>query len=183
MKRSAEKLKAACITVLGSGHAPFASGTWGSLAAVALFLPLWAAVNSGGVARYWAEAGLVAGILVSSWLSVLWGPWAIERYGRSDPKQFTLDEFAGQWVALLALPIAFPADLWSCACVIGGQFVLFRVFDVFKVPPASQAESLPAGWGVLVDDLVAGAYANVVGQLLWRLTPAAAWLGVAALPG
>jgi len=63
--------------------------------------------------------------------------------------------------------------------VIGGQFVLFRALDVIKPPPARGLERLRAGWGILLDDLVAGAYANVLGQLLWRATPLAAWLAKA----
>ena len=89
-----------------------------------------------------------------------------------------LDEFAGQWFALLALPVGLDAGLRAVACVVGGQFVLFRVLDIVKPPPAFGLQRLPAGWGILVDDLAAGAYANLVGQLLWRLTPLAAWLGV-----
>jgi phosphatidylglycerophosphatase A len=178
LSRAADHVKAACITVLGSGHAPFATGTWGSLVATALFLGPWGLGAAGIVPRGAVEGLLVAGIVVSSGLSVAWGKWAIERYQRGDPKQFTLDEFAGQWVALLVAPLALGADAWSLLCVAGGQFLLFRVCDIVKPPPARQLERLPAGWGILLDDLFAGLYANIVGQLLWRLTPAAAWLGV-----
>ena len=48
-------------------------------------------------------------------------------------------------------------------------FLLFRVFDIWKPPPANWAERLPAGLGVMADDLVAGLYANLLGQVLWRL--------------
>ncbi len=64
------------------------------------------------------------------------------------------------------------------AGVLVGQFLLFRVFDVVKPPPARQAEALPAGWGILTDDLIAGVYANLVGQVIWRVTPLAGMLGV-----
>ncbi len=120
---------------------------------------------------------LVAGVLGSSWFSVRLGGWAIARFGRSDPRPFVLDEFAGQWTALLALPVSYHAGGGSVAWVAGVSFLLFRVFDVLKPPPARQAESLPAGWGILIDDLVAGLYANLVGQVLWRLPPVTAWLG------
>ncbi len=178
MSKRADLVKTACITVLGSGFAPFASGSWGSLVAVVLFAPIWFGMAGGPANRAWVEVALIGGILVSSWLSVHWGEWAIARFGSTDPKQFVLDEFAGQWVALLALPICLEADLWTWGWLVGGQLFLFRLFDVLKPPPARQAERLPAGWGILVDDLFAGVYANVVGQLLWRLTPLAARLGV-----
>ena len=173
MRRANDTLRTACITVLGSGFMPFASGTWGSLVAVALWIPLWWFTPRGVL-----ELLTVAGILVASVLSVRWGGWAIARFGRADPKPFVLDEFAGQWVALLALPCTAASDFWTWAYVVGGQFLLFRACDIIKPPPARQAERLPAGWGVLLDDIFAGIYANAAGQLLWRLTPVAAALGV-----
>jgi phosphatidylglycerophosphatase A len=173
-----DRLRTACITVLGAGFAPFASGTWGSAFAIVLFAPIWLGARALAAPQFLVELALVAGIVVASWLSVRWGGWAIARFGSSDPKQFTLDEFAGQWVALLLLPIGLHADVWSALCLAASQFFFFRLFDVIKPPPARQAESLPAGWGILTDDLFAGLYANLVGQLLWRLTPLAAWLGV-----
>lgn len=173
-----DKFKAACVTVGGSGYAPIASGTWGSAAAVLPFAVIWWICGTASAPRGVLEGLVVAGVLISSVLSVQFGEWAIARFGRKDPGQFVLDEFAGQWVALLLMPIGMTADLWSFACVVGGQFFLFRVMDVIKPPPARQLERQPAGWGILLDDLFAGAYANIVGQLLWRLTPLAAWLGV-----
>ncbi len=182
-----DRLKDACITVLGAGHLRPAPGTWGSLFAIVLFLPIGALVAGARPPRMVLEILIVLGILAASWLSVRWGGWAIARFGSADPRQFTLDEFAGQWTALLFLPWAYwgthAVDLWSPACLLGGQFVLFRIFDVLKPPPARQLEALPAGWGILVDDLFAGAYANVVGQVLWRLTPLAAWLRVTVAGG
>ncbi len=175
---SSNRLKTICITTLGSGFAPVAPGTWGSLVAVVLFAVIWCAATTGAVARPVLELAIIAGILLSSWLSVRWGPWAIEHFGHGDPRQFTLDEFAGQWVALLLLPTALAGDWLTWLYITAGQFLLFRLFDIVKPPPARQAERLPAGWGVLTDDLIAGAYANLVGQMLWRWTPLAAWLGV-----
>jgi phosphatidylglycerophosphatase A len=186
LTRGREALRTACITGLGSGFAPFAPGSWGSLVALLLFtIVWWAAVGAKTSCalpesgpRAAVEAVTIVGILVASVLSVRWGEWAIARFASPDPKPFTLDEVAGQWVALLVLPLALGGSFWSFACVAGGQFFFFRLFDVLKPPPARQAESLPAGWGILVDDLCAGLYANIVGQLLWRLTPLQHWLGV-----
>ncbi len=178
MRRGPARVRTACITVLGSGHAPVASGTWGSLVAVGVFLLAWWGMAALSAARSALELLLILGVALASWLSVAWGSWAVERFRSRDPKPFVLDEFAGQWISLLALPIAFEADWWSVGCVVGGQFVLFRVLDILKPPPARQAERLRDGWGILADDLVAGLYANLVGQCVWRLTPASAWLGV-----
>jgi phosphatidylglycerophosphatase A len=165
------------VTVFGSGFLPLAPGTWGSLAAVAAFAVLWSLVTAAGAPRAVIEIVLVAGVLASSVVSVRLGGWAVARFGRSDPRPFVLDEVAGQWAALLALPVGYHAEVWAVAWVAGLSFALFRVFDVVKPAPARRAESLPAGWGILLDDLVAGVYANLVGQVLWRLPPLAAWLG------
>jgi len=178
LNRTADGFKSTCITVLGSGFAPFAPGTWGSLYALLLFASLWWVATATALPRGAVELVLVAGIVLSSILAVAWGRWAVAYFNSGDPKPFTLDEFAGQWVALLILPIHPSANLWTLAWVAGGQFILFRIFDIIKPTPARQAERLPAGWGILTDDLVAGLYANIVGQVLWRLTPLPAWLGV-----
>ncbi len=175
--RLADHVRAAAITVFGCGHAPFASGTWGSAGAIAIFvgiLALAGPLRAGGTAVDLLV--LVPGVVISSALCVIWGDWAIARYASSDPKPFVLDEFAGQWLALLALP----GLSWGSGWLPGGeflavlfvQFVLFRVMDVLKPPPAYQIQRVSGGWGVLLDDLFAGLYANLAGQLIWRLTPA-----------
>lgn len=169
-----------CLTVLGSGYAPFASGSWGSLVAALIFCGVWFLIpmsNSGRDALLLCIT--LGGILISSVLSIVWGEWAIARWGRKDPKQFVLDEFAGQWVALLLLPPIAAKGLVPLGFVVGVQFFLFRLFDVLKPPPARQIDrDWPGGWGILCDDLVAGFYALLIGQLLWRVTPLAMWLGL-----
>ena len=173
-----DSLKAACITVLGSGRLRPASGTWGSATSVLIFAGCWWLAATSLQSRAAIEATIALGVVLSSVLSVVWGEWAIAYFKNGDPKDFVLDEFAGQWVALAWLPLGLAADLPAFACVVGGQFFLFRILDIIKPPPARQLERLHAGWGILLDDLFAGAYANAIGQLLWRLTPLATWLGV-----
>lgn len=170
-----DRIKAAIITVLGSGHAPFASGTFGSAAALALYALAWLAVSRLGVAPIGFDLAVVTpGIVLAAVLGVRWGAWAIRRYGSDDPKPFVLDEFAGQWIALLFLPPAAASSLTAWVTVVSGQFVLFRAMDVLKPPPARQIDQhWPDGWGITFDDLVAGVYANIAGQCLWRLTPLA----------
>lgn len=153
------------------------SGTAGSGVALLIAAGVWALWRQMQTGRWALETVLAIGTIVACVLSVRWGSWAVARYGGKDPKQFTLDEFAGQWVALLGLPLLSTEPSWLLAAVALGQFVLFRGFDVWKPPPARQVERWPDGWGILCDDLFAGLYANVLGQVLWRLTPLAAWLG------
>ncbi|TWT46298.1 Phosphatidylglycerophosphatase A [Phycisphaerae bacterium RAS1] len=181
-------VRTACITVLGSGFAPFASGSWGSLVAVILWVVARQALIASGAGGTVIEVATVGGVLIASALSVAWGEWAIRRFGRKDPKQFVLDEFAGQWIALLFLPLpaASASDAAASgplAFVVAMQFVLFRAFDVIKPPPARQLERLPAGWGILLDDLFAGLYASLAGQALLRYAGVGAALGLQPATG
>lgn len=172
-----ERLREAVITVCGAGYAPFASGSWGSLAAIAMFLPIW--LLAGGTSLTTATVTLyilAPGVLLACCAAIAWGDWALKKFASSDPKPFVIDEFAGQWIALAYFPLS-GAGWWDVAVVLGMQFFLFRVFDVLKPPPAAQLERLPGAWGVLFDDLAAGVYANVAGQMIWQLTPLPAWVG------
>jgi len=129
--------------------APVAPGTVGSLAA----LPIW-----------WfalAELPLVpqlAFVVVAALLAI----WIVERACRAaavgDAPQVVLDEVVGQWLALVAAPKTLPALLLG--------FVLFRAFDILKPPPVRWADRrLSGGFGVVVDDLLAGVLAALVLQL------------------
>lgn len=159
------------MTGFGLGYAPVASGTAGSAGALVLALGIWAAAGAVGV----GNLGLNLLWLVLSMLAtagcVRWGNWAIDYFAgrggkRGDPGQVVLDEFAGQWVALIALPML---SLGRTLVVLGVQFFWFRLFDVLKPPPARRLEKLPGGWGIALDDLAAGVYANLVGQVIFRV--------------
>jgi len=142
-----DRLALVVATVGGVGYSPVAPGTAGSLVAVAI---LWLAPFS--------RFGLIAYFIVVT----LVGVWAAHRaeglIGGKDPGAIVIDEVAGMTLSVLALPLT-PAVL-----VIA--FVLFRVFDVVKPPPARGSQSLRGGVGVVVDDLIAGLYTlAVVGVL------------------
>ncbi len=94
------------------------------------------------------------------------GDFAKRAFGKTDPSQCTLDEWAGQAVALIALPLG---GTWKQRLIaVGVAFVVFRVLDIIKPPPARQAEKLWGGLGIVADDLVAGVYANIISQLILR---------------
>ena len=57
---------------------------------------------------------------------------------------------------------------WGTGINLAAAFLAFRIFDITKPPPARQLERLPAGWGILLDDLAAAVYANLVCQVLLR---------------
>ena len=138
----------------GLGYAPVAPGTFGSLLGLGLGWPLmilggWSSLLSGTV------------------LMVALGIWAAEgvarRLGRTDPGEAVVDEIAGQMLTLLFLPPTFAA--------MGLGFLFFRFFDIVKPFPARRMEALPGGLGIMMDDLVAGVYANLAVQALAYLFP------------
>lgn len=161
-------IKKLCMTGFYSGFSPFASGTAGSAVAAAIALGVWAVLNTASVPAYTLDTVWIVLVLISTIGCGVWGDWAIAHLParkEGDPGAVVLDEFAGQWIALIALPMA---TLPQALIVLAGQFFLFRFFDVFKPPPARQLEKLHGGWGIVADDLAAGIYANLVGQLFFR---------------
>lgn len=87
------------------------------------------------------------------------GIWASGKYAveieKNDPSEVIVDEAVGVWIAMLG-HVSSPA---SAGFGIPALF-LFRVFDILKPIPVSTAERLPGGWGIMADDVVAGAMAN-----------------------
>ena len=134
----------------GSGLAPKAPGTFGSLAAILPWLLL----------RYLSLPINLLVIVVGFFIGV----WACDVAGRAvgvdDHRSLVWDEFIGQWIALLP---ALLAPWWA---VVGG-FGLFRLFDVWKPWPIRWFDRhLKGGLGVMVDDVIAGVFAAVV---LWAI--------------
>jgi phosphatidylglycerophosphatase A len=150
-------------TGLGTGYAPVAPGTFGSAGAVVVYaLAVWALPTP------YCVLGVMAIVAIFfSAACVLLGPFTEKAFGKKDPSQCTADEWAGQALTMLALPMIGPGA-WI-TCLVG--FGMFRLFDITKPPPVRQLEKLPQGWGVLVDDLAAGVYANIASQLILRLLP------------
>jgi len=152
------------LTGLGTGHLPIAPGTWGSAGACIVFIAVAFAAGgqqiclTGTMLILAAAATLICGFL---------GRWAEADFGRKDPGQVTLDEWAGQAIALCWLPLG--AGPWGWIVATGAAFVAFRAFDIIKPPPIRRLEKLPGGWGIVADDLLAGVYANITLQLVLRL--------------
>jgi phosphatidylglycerophosphatase A len=148
------------VTGFGTGYLPIAPGTWGSAAVVVIYLAA-AAIFAG---NQLAVSGVMAAVLLlSCWGCVAFGRFAERRYGRKDPRQCTIDEWAGQALTLMCVPLTSTWYDWVIAAGVG--FFSFRLFDILKPAPARSLERLREGWGVLVDDLVAGGYAAVVSVL------------------
>jgi phosphatidylglycerophosphatase A len=150
------------VTFGGAGMSPVAPGTVGSLATAVMLAIVSQMIGVNIIAWYVALAVLM---LAACSLCVWLGPWASKFYGRKDAQPVVLDEVAGVCLTLMGQPyFGGMRQMWS----IGMAFLMFRVFDIIKPPPARQLERLPEGWGVLLDDLAAAVYANVACQvMLW----------------
>ena len=141
---------------LGLGWLPLAPGTWGSLPAVVIFVVLlWLGVPA--VVICLVMAGLV---ILGSVSCVVFAPAAIEATGKKDPGEVVADELAGQAVAFLAAGFFAAESNGAILGLVG--FLAFRFFDILKPPPCRQLEKLPAGVGILADDLMAGVYAAII---------------------
>jgi phosphatidylglycerophosphatase A len=145
-------------TGAGSGYAPIAPGTAGSGVGLLLYA-LLIRLPGAGFALAVAATALVG----------IWAAGRAEReFGRKDDGRITIDEIAGMLVSLVALPVRLDVAVVA--------FFLFRLFDIVKPPPVRRLERLRGGLGVVTDDLVAGLYANLVGQILWRVfLPGGLW--------
>ena len=138
-------------TFFGAGLLKPGPGTWGSVAATAIWYGALRAAHLNG----WAVAWLtLAGALVVTAIGVPAATIVEREAGREDPGFVVIDEVAGQWVVLAACPVE-----WRHALV---GLALFRLFDIVKPWPARQLERLHGGAGIVLDDLAAGVYGLLV---------------------
>jgi phosphatidylglycerophosphatase A len=126
------------------GHCPIAPGTAGSLLALIIYVLMLA---SRPVLFTCATAFL--------FFIGVWAATETEKTHGHDASVIVVDEMVGMWIAV-AFPASGPAWIWPAA-----SFLLFRLFDIVKPFPANVSQKLPKGWGVMVDDVVAGVYSNL----------------------
>lgn len=153
MEKITDKIVKILASGLGSGYVPLAPGTAGSLLALIIWwlMPpfLWLRSFS----------------LVLSLILGIWSATKAEKTWGHDNGKIVIDEIAGMWISLLFLPKTIPIYLMS--------FLLFRAMDIIKPLGARNIQNLKGGWGVVADDVLAGIYANILGQIVvmifWRL--------------
>jgi phosphatidylglycerophosphatase A len=142
----------------GAGWLPVAPGTWGATVAI---LPLFFFTKIGPsvFSSFHTVFTLILTIfiVIFTWIGVKAADFLHDEWG-DDPKQIVIDEMVGVWIAILGLSLTVPN------LIIG--FVLFRFFDIAKPLGIRQLEKIKGGWGVMLDDVLAGVYANIVLQVL-----------------
>ena len=135
-------------TLFGIGLAPLGPGTAASLVA----LPLAALI-----ATWFGNLPLLGAALVLGILAIPVSGIYANRAGREDPPECVVDELAGQWLACAFAPLTWQGYALA--------FVLFRLFDITKLWPVSAAERMRGGFGIVADDMVAGAMAGAIVML------------------
>lgn len=133
-------------TGLGCGYIPKIPGTVASLLAVIL---------------YWFFAVDLFMLLIISLLLFIFGVPAatkVEQIEGKDSGKIVIDEITGQLLTFVFIPLT------GINIVMG--FVLFRIFDILKPYPINISQKLPGGWGVMIDDVLAAVYANIVLRLI-----------------
>lgn len=150
-------------TWFGCGLSPIMSGTAGSLGA--LPFAFYIHYFYGGGALFFAS---IAIFIIGVWAS---NQYLAKMQSSEDPGEIVIDEVAGQW---LILSVMFPT--WESYLV---GFILFRAFDIVKPWPVCLADrKIKGGFGVMFDDMVAGAYPII---LFWLFAATAAFINVSAV--
>ena len=136
-------------TVFGVGFLPVAPGTWATAVGVGIAyclgnnLPVYTIV-----------------VLVLLALGVITTGIVEKQLNQKDPGFLVIDEVVGVMIALWHLPLVWPVMICG--------FFLFRAFDMFKIYPINKLEALPGGWGIMLDDCMAGAYTNIILRIALR---------------
>jgi phosphatidylglycerophosphatase A len=155
-----------------SGYSPWASGTAGTLVGILLylipgiqapivFIPLILIAFAGGVLTSRRIAETEGHRLTAT------AAYAKEKFQKGaehavDPSIVVIDEIVGIWISLLWMP----KTVFSVVIC----FFVFRALDVLKPEPARMVERIPNGWGIMLDDVVAGVYTNMICRILVVIT-------------
>jgi phosphatidylglycerophosphatase A len=136
-------------TGLGLGYIPIAPGTAGAVGALIIALAISYSVAYNILLAFLIIAVFFIGVNSSGKLTADWG---------RDPSKVVIDEVVGMWIALWMIPHGFAFMIVA--------FLMFRIFDIYKPLYIKEFEKLPGGWGIMMDDVVAGIYSNISVQIL-----------------
>lgn len=134
-------------SALFSGYIPKVAGTMGSLVGLAIYL----------IPGFENPTIMLIGIAVLTVAGIDLGTKFEETYGK-DPYQCTIDEVVGTWISLLFVP--------KTILFVSLSFIIWRLLDVVKPFPARQFENLKAGWGIMLDDIVAAIYTLIIMHII-----------------
>jgi phosphatidylglycerophosphatase A len=132
---------------LYTGFIPKASGTFGSFAALLIFLI--PGFENPSLMIFLISLFILIGVPIAVKFESVYG---------EDPAEYTLDEFIGMWITLLFIP----KKIWFILLA----FLIWRVLDILKPFPAGKLESVKNGWGVILDDVMAGIYSFMIIQII-----------------
>jgi phosphatidylglycerophosphatase A len=169
------------LTCFGVGRLRPAPGTWGSLPGVGVaMLCVWLfdAGDADAQGAMYANITIALVGLAFAIACIRFGAEGEQHLGGKDAQSIVADEVAGQCIALLFLPWrSFEEDGgpgWNAMLAITA-FVMFRAFDIAKPPPARGWQRMTGGWGILIDDVIAGVYALIATQLVARIALPYVW--------
>ena len=149
-----DKISLLFATAFGAGYLPVAPGTWGALEGLLIYGTLFRSFSP------WLFLLLLVPFV---FFSVFVSTRTEKVFGIKDPGCIVIDEVVGMMITLVFIP-------WTWKTALAG-FILFRVFDIVKPFPVRWFQDhFPAGWGVMLDDVVAGIMANALLQIAWRTT-------------
>jgi len=134
-------------TVFGAGYFPFAPGTFTSILAV---LFIYFMRPDFFVLIILSTSALFVGISLSA---------EIEKYDGTDPGHVVIDEVCGQWITFIFI-------VQSSWLIFVAGLILFRFFDILKPLGINRLQNLPGSWGIMLDDVLAGIYSNLILQIL-----------------
>jgi phosphatidylglycerophosphatase A len=144
-------------TFFGAGLLKPGPGTYGSCAALLLW---FLAAHTTQASTESLAIGTAIAAILATLIGIPAATIVARESGREDPGHVVIDEVAGQLFALILLPADWPHAVLA--------LVLFRAFDIFKPPPIRQLERLPAGTGIMLDDVAAGLIACAVAHIISR---------------
>ena len=150
-------------TWFGSGLLPIAPGTWGSLAAFPFAYVI--TVYSGPYV-------LIIGTVALFFIGMQASNNVEKSTQKKDPRFIVVDEVVGQWIALLPLAFLYNyvgTDLsyWFLAPMAAVAFLAFRIYDIWKPWPINYVDkNVPGGFGIMLDDVIAGIYALIITSAL-----------------
>ncbi|TDI98052.1 MAG: phosphatidylglycerophosphatase A [Deltaproteobacteria bacterium] len=139
------------VTFFFLGNSPLAPGTAGTLGAILLFFFL----------TFVSFPIYIVFLLILTALSIFMASLAVKIYNSKDPGQIVIDEVCGYLFTMVLIP-------FSWGYVITG-FLLFRILDILKPYPIRNIEKLRDGYGIVLDDVLAGVYANILMQIIIRV--------------